>query len=234
MVLWKKKISARRQHVRDNISAERFANISRFANSPLPAALLVLVVFVVAVIALLGIDTSEGQFFRPEADVFKPWPEISALAAIVILVCSGAALYIHHYQNRIISRPARIVALAVLFLVLLVLTKVGSLYPEWVYLATGSAVTSAIILTIAYNQRFAIGITLFYCILACFAVGRIAGVISTRGAVLTSDFPPPCVTSVLSTESLRNLLCSPNLLIPASPILVLSNFNSANPSMARM
>jgi putative nucleotidyltransferase with HDIG domain len=46
---------------------------------------------------------------------------------------------------------------------------VGSLYQEWVYLSTGWAVTSAIILTIAYNQRFAIGMTFFFCVLASFA-----------------------------------------------------------------
>ena len=169
MVLKKKKISARRQHVRDNISAERFAHLSKLVNSTLPIAVLTLVTFIIGTVALLGIDTSMGVgLFR-----WKPPMDIFALATIVILVCVGAALYIHHYQHRIMVKPARGIALAGLFLVLLALTRVGSLYPEWVYLATGSAVTSAIILTIAYNQRFAISMTLFYCILACFAVGAV-------------------------------------------------------------
>jgi len=168
VVLKKKKISARRQHVRDSISAERFTRLSRLANSTLPAAVLILVLFVTAATALLGIDTSRGiGFFE-----WKPYKEIFALATIVVLVCAGAAFYIHHYQRRVMLRPTRSIALAGLFLVLLGLTKVGSLYPEWIYLATGSAVTSAIILTIAYNQRFAIGMSLFYCILACFAAGK--------------------------------------------------------------
>ena len=89
-------------------------------------------------------------------------------------------------------------ALAGLFLVLLVLTKVGSLYPEkWVYLATGSAVTSAIILTIAYEQRFALGMTLFYCILACFAVGKIASV-ELFLTVVISEMPHPTDGLILS------------------------------------
>ncbi len=176
MALIKKKISARRQHVRENISAERFARISEIANSTLPLAVLTLMVFIVLAIVLLGIDTSGNQFFKPDASLFKPLPEVIALGAIVILVCIGAALYIHHYQNRIITKPTRLIALAGLFIVLLLLTKAGSLSPKWIWLATGSAVTSAIILTIAYNQRFAIGMTLFYCILACFAVGRIANI----------------------------------------------------------
>ncbi len=175
MALKRKKISARRQRVRDDISAEHFVRISRFINSPMPVALLVLTLFIAATTTLLGLETSDQQFFTG-TKIFKPYREIFAMGAIVILVCAGAALYVRHYQDRIISNPTRLVALVGLFLILLVLTKIGSLYPEYVYLATGSAVTSAIILTIAYNQRFSIGITLFYCILACFAVGKIATV----------------------------------------------------------
>ena len=176
MFFKKKKISARRQHVRDNISAEKFTRLSSFINSPFPTALFILTLFIIFVIAILALDTSEGQIFKPDAQFFKPYREVIALGTVVILVCLGAAIYINHYQNRIISRPTRLIALAGLFLILLVITKIGSLAPEWIFLATGSAVISAIILTIAYNQRFAIGITLFYCILASFAVGKIATV----------------------------------------------------------
>ncbi|HIJ67672.1 MAG TPA: HDIG domain-containing protein, partial [Planctomycetes bacterium] len=187
MVLKKKKISARRQHVRDNISAERFERLSRLANSTLPAAVLIWVFFVAATTSILAIDTSKGVGFF----AWKPYKEIIALATLVVLVCAGAALYIHHYQQRVMVKPARSIALAGLFVVLLILTKVGSLYPESVYMATGSAVTSAIILTIAYNQRFALGMTLFYCILACFAVGRLPQVelfLTMMAGVITCCF----------------------------------------------
>ena len=171
MGLKKKKISARRQRLRENISAERFSRLTDALNSTLPLALLVLLLFIAGTITLLSIDTTFWPRLR-----WRPVQEILALGAIVVLVCVGAALYIHHYLYRILTRPTRTIALAGLFLLLLALTRIGSLYPEWIYLATGSAVSSAIILTIAYNQRFAIGLTLFYCILACFAVGRIATV----------------------------------------------------------
>jgi putative nucleotidyltransferase with HDIG domain len=161
----KKKVSARRQHVRDNLSAERFSKIRDFLNSTMPIALLIFLLFAVTAIAILSLDTSNGLF----PNIWKPWSEILALSGIVVLICLGSALYIHHYQNRIVQKPARAVALAGLFLLLLVLTKAGA-RKEFVYLATGSAVTSAIILTIVYNQRFALGMTLFYCLLACFAV----------------------------------------------------------------
>ena len=171
MIFWpRKKISARRKHVRDNISAERIVRRSQIANSTLPVALIILTVFIVLTIVLLAIDITALDKF------WKPWPEIVALVAVVMLVCAGAAYYIHHYENRIMLKPMRAATLACMFLILLVVTRLGSFFTEWVYLAIGCAVTSAVILTIAYNQRFALGMSLFYSILACFAVGRIATV----------------------------------------------------------
>ncbi|MCK5000168.1 MAG: HDIG domain-containing protein [Anaerohalosphaera sp.] len=166
MVLKKKKISARRKHVRDTMSAERLERMSELANGALPIAYLVLTLFVVGAVTILSVDVSDGTLF---GNIWKPYSHIIALSVVVLLITAGGAIYIHHYQYRIIARPTRMIALFGLFLVLLLLTKVTSLWPEWTYLATGSAVTSAIILTIAYNQRFAIGMTLFYCVIACLA-----------------------------------------------------------------
>ncbi len=177
MVLKKKKVSARRQHVRKTMSPERFARLAAFANSTMPIAIGVLVLFIAAATALLSIETAEQKLFDPENPVFKPWPQIAAIATLVTLVCVGMSLYVGHYEPRILRRPTRIIAMGGLFLILLFITKVGSFDENWTYLATGSAVTCGIILTIAYNQRFAIGMTLFYCILACFvflAIDKIA------------------------------------------------------------
>ncbi len=171
MVLKKKKISARRKHVRDSKSAEKFARLSAFANSSIPLAILILIVFTAMATLILSVNTYnvDSEFWRPESELFKPYPQIIAYGVIVFIVGLAMALYVAHYQARIITKPARAMALAGLFLILLTLTKLGSLYQEWVYLSTGWAVTSAIILTIAYNQRFAIGMTFFFCILAGFA-----------------------------------------------------------------
>ena len=173
MVLKKKKISARRQHVRENISPEKFSRLNLFANSSLPGAILILIAFIGAVTVLLGLNTLPGQQGQ---GLWKPWRDVVALSGIVTLVCIGVAMYVYHYQSRIIQRPTRTIALAGLFVVLLALTRVGSLYPDWIYFTTGSAVTCAMILTIAYNQRFAMGMTLFYCVLACFGMGKVASI----------------------------------------------------------
>ncbi len=98
------------------------------------------------------------------------------LTVVVLLVSVAAAFYIHHYQRRIIRNHARAAALAGLFILLLATTKFGSLITRQTSWATGTAVTAAIILTVAYNQRFAIGMTVFYCFFACFAAGQMADI----------------------------------------------------------
>ncbi len=171
----KKKISKRRQHVRETMSAERLSRLNFLADSKLPWALLILLVFAVLTIVLVSVDSADQRFFRPNAPVFKPISEVSAITSLVLLVTAGMALYLYHYQRRICERPTRMIAITGLFLGFMIITKTAStLWPEWIYLATGSTVAVGIILTIAYSQRFAIGMTIFYGIYGCFAVDRIA------------------------------------------------------------
>jgi putative nucleotidyltransferase with HDIG domain len=170
MALIKKKISARRKQVRETISAERYERISHILTGSTILSSLILLLFIGVSTVILSIDASD-KMIR-----WKSNSEIISLAAIVTLVCLAAAFYIHHYQKRIITNYARSTALAGLYIILLVITKLGSFFPDWIYLATGSAVMSAIILTISYNQRFALGMSLFYSILACFAIGRVANI----------------------------------------------------------
>ncbi len=174
----KKKVSTRRQLVRNNIATERFGRIASAINSPYPMAILILILFIAAVMVLLGLDTSNPDFYAPGARHFKAWPQLVSLAVVVSLISGGAALYIFHYQSIIISKPTRIIALAVLLWILLAVTRVFSMVPSsvWSYFVVGTAVACAIVLTIAYDQRFAIGITTFYTVLACFAISSIATV----------------------------------------------------------
>lgn len=172
----KKKISSRRQQVRNTIAAERTERLSAIANSPYPAAVGILFLFILGCVYLLGLDTTNQTIVSVFFPTFKPPLELGALAVIVTLICLAAAIYVQHYQPKIPLRASRCLNLAVLLWLLLALTRIGSMYPEWVYLATGTSVICAMILTIVYDSRFALGISLFYSILACFAVWRIATV----------------------------------------------------------
>jgi membrane-associated HD superfamily phosphohydrolase len=172
----KKKVSNRRQQVRNSIAAERFNRLSTVANSPYPAAIGILLLFILGCIYLLGLDTTNQKLMTVLVSQFRPLPELGALAIIATLICLAMAIYVQHYQPKIPMRLSRCLNMALLLWLLLALTRISSMYPEWQYLATGTSIACAMVLTIVYEPRFAMGISLFYSLLACFAVGRIATV----------------------------------------------------------
>ena len=161
MPFWKK-ISPRRIQVRKNISDDHFTRISSLLNTDSLISILLWLLFVLLCIPILTFELiQQVHYFH-----------LIFTSVIVLLICLAIAFYIHHYQKRIIINHARALALVGLYTLLLVTTKVTSLLFNHTSGATGSAVTAAIILTIAYNQRFAIGMIMFYCLLGCFATGN--------------------------------------------------------------
>jgi len=154
-----RKTSPRRNQLRRNITAERFLQISRLVDIDHLISALLWCLFVVLCIPILSFELIQQSQYR----------ELIPIVVIVLLVSLAAALYICHYQKRIITNHARALVLTGLFILLLAATKLGVLLTNHTSWATGTAVTAAIILTIAYNQRFAIGMGLFYCVFASFA-----------------------------------------------------------------
>jgi putative nucleotidyltransferase with HDIG domain len=154
-----KKTSSRRNQLRKNITAERLSQISRLADTEHLISALLWFVFVALCIPILSFELIQQARYGT----------LIPTAIIVVLISVAVALYICHYQKRIIKNHARAVALAGLFILLLAITKLGVLLTNQTSWATGTAVTAAIILTIVYNQRFAIGMGIFYCLFASFA-----------------------------------------------------------------
>jgi putative nucleotidyltransferase with HDIG domain len=168
-----KKTSPRRSQVRKNMAAERLSQISRLANADFLGSLLLWLLFVALCIPVVSLELipkpgSEGELFH--------FPHVIPLAVMMSLISVAAAFYICHYQGRIMRNRARALAIVGLFIVLLGTTKLGVLLTGHIWWATGTAVTAAIILTIAYNQRFAIGMSIFYCVFGYFASGAEAGI----------------------------------------------------------
>lgn len=158
-----KKISPRRSRVRKSVFTERFSQVGRFANTDSIISISLLLLFIVLfVFILLHHQTS--------------YLRILPITVIVTLLSIAAALYIYHYQKRMLRNHIRVFILITLYILLLASTnfitsKLIILQSKYTPLswATGTAVIVAIILTIAYDQRFAIGMSVFYCIFACLA-----------------------------------------------------------------
>ena len=162
----RKKVNPRRKQLRESMASERLEKFVDLVNEGFLTAVLFVILFIALATTILSFNTSRANFG------FSKSPVVLAILIIVTLVSAGAGLYVYANERRIIKNPTRAFSLVCLFTFLLFLTKIGTLNYEWVYFSTGSAVTAAIILTIAYNQRFALGMSLFYSVLACLAVDK--------------------------------------------------------------
>jgi len=155
-----KKTSPRRSLVRRNIIGDRSWYISWLADTDVIVSILLWLLFVVLCSAIVSFELIQRARFS----------DLMLLTAMVSLISAAAGFYIYHYQKRLIKNHVRAIALIGLFMLLLLATKFGAMLNQNFW-ATGTAVIVAIILTIAYDQRFAIGMSIFYCLFACFAAG---------------------------------------------------------------
>jgi putative nucleotidyltransferase with HDIG domain len=154
-----KKTSPRRSQVRRKKTIEQLSQISRFATTDRLILALLVLLFIVFFVFIISFELIQQARYI----------DLIPRAVIAALISLGAAFYIHHYQKRIIKNNARAIAIAGLFILLLGITKLSLFLSNQTSWATGTAVTVAIILTIAYDQRFAIGMSIFYCLFAYFA-----------------------------------------------------------------
>ncbi len=161
-----KKTSPRRNHVRKKKAAEQFSQINRLISTDHLISALLVLIFIVLFTSILSFELIRRACYL----------DVIPKAVIVSLISLGAAFYIYHYQKRIVQNYARAITLAGLFLLLLAITRLGMLLSNQTPWATASAVTVAIILTISYDQRFALGMSVFYCLFAYLAASPLSNI----------------------------------------------------------
>ena len=153
--------------VHQTIVAERFSFQKLLTDTDLVISVVFLCAFIVLAIPILTFKLSEepqSAFGITNIDNFQNLLQVSA---IVVLVSLSAGIYIKRYQVRLLQNHARAIALGVLFILMLIAGKAGAMAADIMWV-TGSAMAVSIILSISYDQRFAAGMCLFYCILASF------------------------------------------------------------------
>jgi len=165
-----KKTNPRRSRMRKGRAAEQLSHISRLATADVIGAALIWLLFVVASIAVISFESIQKSYYR----------NIGSMSVLVVLTCLGAAFYVYQYQGRIIKNRARLLALAGMLILSLLAAKLGFILGEQSYWATASAVAMAIILSLGYNRRFAIGMSIFFCTLVSLAVPDTIGAVSVN------------------------------------------------------
>lgn len=127
--------------------------------------------------------TEKGwQLLRAEKEVFvdslgrKVWKSKLGLAGTVALITGLLSVYIYRYQRRIVRNHMRGLAIVVLLSAMLLLAQLAAIGTSSLYLfGLAPTILAAMILTIAYDQRFATGVSAMHSILVCVALDQGVG-----------------------------------------------------------
>lgn len=153
-----KKTNPRRTQVRKSITTDRFLKMAWLFNSDVIISLLLVLLFFVTVTAVISFELI-GQ---------SQYSDIVPIAIIILLMSIAVGFYIYKFQGRLIKNHLRSLVLVGIFIILLAAAKVGVLLTGRFAWITGTAIAAAIILSISYEQRTAVGLSMFYCIFAGF------------------------------------------------------------------
>ncbi len=159
----KKKTSQRRSQFKKEITSERKAQLSKLINAETILSILMWALTFVITTFIISFDYIKD----------KNYQLLIPLAISIIFITVGGAVYIINYQKRILRNYTRAFTLIGILALLLATTKIGLyLWPEQLWWVTATTITAAMVLSIAYDQRFALGMSAMYAILACFSAGE--------------------------------------------------------------
>ncbi|MCF7974413.1 MAG: HDIG domain-containing protein [Phycisphaerae bacterium] len=162
-----KKTNLRRDQVRKSISSEK-SWLTKLLDADMANSLLIWLVYVGACSLILSFDHLLNREFQG----------VIPTTVLVLMVSLGAGLYVHRFQKRMIKNHTRAIVLCALFLSTLITTKIGILSaagsPWSTGFATGGVVMVAIMLAIAYDQRFAIEMSIFFALFTCLIIKDVA------------------------------------------------------------
>lgn len=112
------------------------------------------------------IRESDWSLLRAEHRAFRQslgsarYLQYAGLFGLCVLITMVASAYIAAYQPRIVRNPARGLGLALLSLSMLLVSQLAAISSQPIHVfAVGSTVLVAMVLAIAYDRRFAIGLT---------------------------------------------------------------------------
>lgn len=167
MYLFKKR-SLRREKVHQNIAAKRLSVPKLFADTDLVVSIAILVAFILLCVPILTFQLKTG--FETTFGIINigNFPNLLQITVIIVLISLPAAIYIKRYQGRLVQNHTRAIALAALFISMLLAARLGTVAADRTWWVTGSAIAVSIILSISYDQRFAVGMSIFYCLLGSF------------------------------------------------------------------
>jgi cyclic-di-AMP phosphodiesterase PgpH len=125
------------------------------------------------------IDDGEWQILRAEHKAFVQTLDVNrlkqtlGLAGIVLLITVVLSAHVALYQPKVVRKHPRAVAIVALLLSMLLMAQLAGLgtNPLFVF-GVAPTILVAMILTIAYDQRFAMGVASLHAVLVTIALGQ--------------------------------------------------------------
>jgi putative nucleotidyltransferase with HDIG domain len=125
------------------------------------------------------IDDRYWQLLRAENDAFIRGLDTGraktrvGLVGLVLMITIAMSWYVSNYQHKIVKKHARGIAIAALLLSMLLLAQLAGVGTSPVFVfGLAPTILVAMILTIAYDQRFASGIASLHAVLVTLALGQ--------------------------------------------------------------
>ena len=95
------------------------------------------------------------------------------LVGLVLMITTAMSWYVANYQHKIIKKHPRAIAIAALMLAMLLLAQLAGVGTSPVFVfGLAPTILVAMILTIAYDQRFASGLSALHAVLVTLALGQ--------------------------------------------------------------
>jgi putative nucleotidyltransferase with HDIG domain len=125
------------------------------------------------------IDDRYWQLLRAENDAFIRGLDTGraktrvGLIGLVLMITIALSWYIANFQHKVVKKHARSIAIAALMLSMLLLAQLAGVGTSPVFVfGLAPTILVAMILTIAYDQRFASGIAALHAVLVTLALGQ--------------------------------------------------------------
>jgi cyclic-di-AMP phosphodiesterase PgpH len=183
-IMTRKKI--KRVNVRGPINGHQAARWHRFFDSGAVESLLLLAAFVILSSFILVFEGSQTfrDFVRGDGSFYSSF---LLMIALMLILSAALGLYIWAFQPRIVKNHLRGGVLLATMLIMIISIRAGIVYQWSPYLIVVPVMLVAIMMTIAYSQRFALGCAGFLLLVSVLALNEDAEKAPHGIAVLLSS-----------------------------------------------
>jgi putative nucleotidyltransferase with HDIG domain len=104
------------------------------------------------------------------------WKNKAGLIGLVVIIVGVLAVYVYRYQKRVVRNRMRSIAIGALMIAMLLLAQLAAIGTGPLYIfGVAPTILVAMILTIAYDQRFAVGVASMHGMLVTIAIDQGVG-----------------------------------------------------------